>query len=123
MRKGWRAGLAAALVLATATACSDDPLAEDRDEGSYFFLNPTVANVKVDSTTKVTAIVMNRHGAPTGAAVSGAPCDARITATVDPARTAFEEPERFIVRGIAAGTSCLVVSGGGIRDTVTVNVQ
>lgn len=112
-----------ALVLAAATACSDDPLSGDRDQASYFFLNPTVATVKRDSTIKVTANVMNRHGAPTGHAVSGTPCDAKITAAVDPTRSAFEEPERFLVKGVAVGASCLVVNGGGIQDTVTVNVQ
>lgn len=123
MRKVMRAILGAALLVGAATACTDDPLAGNRDQASYFFLNPTVATVKKDSTIKVTATLMNQHGAPTGGAVAGTPCDAKITAAVDPTRTAFEEPERFLVKGIIPGASCLVVSGGGIRDTVMITVQ
>jgi hypothetical protein len=123
MQNVMRAILGGALLLTAATACSDDPLSGDRDQASYFFLNPTVATVKRDSTIKVTATLMNQHGAPTGGGVAGTPCDAKVTAAVDPTRSAFEEPERFLVKGIAVGASCLVVSGGGLQDTVTITVQ
>lgn len=122
MRKAVKAILGATLVLAAMAACSDDPLSADRDKAAYFLLNPTFANVKVAGETKVTAVVMNKNGVPIGAAVTAEPCDARITALADSTRSAYEEPERFVVKGVSAGTSCLIVNGGGLKDTVGITV-
>lgn len=113
------AGLA--LVLA-ATACDDNPLAEDRERGEYFRLNPSSVAVNAGGTVTVDANVLNRYGAGTNAAVTAEPCDDRISATVDTARSAYEFPERFIITGHTLGLSCLIVRGGGIEDTVGVRV-
>ena len=122
MRKAARSVLSVAVVIAAVSACTDDPLSEGRGEAAYFFTNPSFATVNVNGTTKVTAIVRNRHNAPIGAAVTGTACNDRITVRPDSTRTAFEEPERFVLRGVSVGSSCLIVSGGGIKDTVEVNV-
>lgn len=117
-----RALVGLALVLAV-SACDDNPLAEDREDASHFRLNPS--NVAVHGgggTVKVDATVLNKYGAATNAAVSATPCDARITAVADTARTAYEFPERFEITGVTLGVSCLVVSGGGITDTIGVRV-
>jgi hypothetical protein len=111
----------AGLVLA-AVACYNDPLAEGRDAVERFTTNPSFANVKVADSTFVTAIAVNIHGEPTGDAVTGAPCDNKITVAVDPTRTVFEPPERFVVKGVTAGNSCLNISGGGKTTTVTIRV-
>ena len=102
-------------------ACGDDPLAENED-ADYFLLNPSFAVVAVDGQTTINAVVVNGNGVATGDAVSAEPCNARITAEVDPGRSAFEPPERFIVHGVTIGESCLVVRGGGLTDTATVSV-
>lgn len=122
MQKAVRAFSGALLVLATVTACNDDPLSEGRDEGSYFMVNPAVAVVNAGDSTRVTAIVMNQHGAPIGAAVTAEPCDGKVAAFADPTRSAFEEPERFWVRGVTLGESCVVVRGGGLTDTAVIRV-
>src|SRR5690606_40224919 len=41
---------------------------------------------------------------------------------LDTSRTAYEFPERFEITGVTLGMSCLVVSGGGITDTIVVRV-
>jgi hypothetical protein len=113
------AGLA--LVLAV-SACDDNPLAENREEAAYFRLNPSSAAVNAGGEVDVTATVLNRYGAATNAPVTGTPCDSRITAEPDSTRSEFEFPERFTVTGGELGLSCLVVSGGGLTDTIQIRV-
>lgn len=110
-----------ALVL-SATACDDNPLAEDREEASYFRLNPSNVAVEAGGEVKVTATVLNKYGAATNAGVTATPCDAKISAVADTTRSDFEYPERFVVSGNTLGASCIVVRGGGITDTVDVRV-
>jgi hypothetical protein len=114
--------LAALTLVMSAAACDDNPLSEDRDEAAYFRLNPSNAAVNAGGTIRVDATVVNKYGAATNAAVTATPCDNKVTAVVDTGRTSFEFPERFIVTGAALGTSCLVVRGGGVTDTVEVRV-
>lgn len=123
MRKDVRAVLGLTLLLGAFTvACDNNPLKADADKGFFMYTNPSFAQVKVGGTTKVRANVMNKYSSPTGDAVTATPCDAKITAVADTSRTVFESPERFVVTGVAAGSSCLIVTGGGVSDTVTFNV-
>lgn len=103
-------------------ACDDNPLSEDRDAVDRLVLNPSFANVKVNDSTFVSAIAVNKHGEPLGVAVTATACDNRITLKNDPTRTEFEPPERFIIRGVTAGNSCVNVSSNGKQGTVTVRV-
>jgi len=113
--------LAALLVIVA--GCDDDPLAKDRDVTAYWHLNPTVAIVNVGGTTTITAIPLNPHGEPTGRSVQATACNASgLEITPDPSRTAYELPERFVVRGRALGENCVIVSSGGSSDTTVVKV-
>lgn len=103
-------------------ACDDNPISEGRDAGEYFSVNPSDAAVEAGDTTRVIAIVMNRYGTPTNENVTAEPCDNKVTATADPARTEFESPETFLVIGQTLGFSCIVVRGGGLVDTATIRV-
>jgi hypothetical protein len=123
MRKNVMAILGLTLLTGVLGACDRNPLKADRDKGLYMYTNPSFAQLAVGKTTKVRANVMNKYLAPTGDAVTGTPCDAKITAVSDTSRTVFEQPERFVVTGVAAGTTCLIVSGGGVTDTVQIVVQ
>jgi hypothetical protein len=114
------AGLA---VVALVTACDNNPLADNRDRGEWFDLNPSNVAVNAGGTVLVTAVVRNQFGAATNAPVTATPCDAKVSAVRDTTRSAFEFPERFVVTGASSlGTSCLVVSGGGLTDTIRVRV-
>jgi hypothetical protein len=113
-------GLAAVALLA---ACDDNPLAENRDQGAWFELNPSNVAVNAGGTVTASAVVRNQYGAATNAAVTATPCDGKITAAADTLRSAFEFPERFVITGSSSlGTSCLVVTGGGLTDTIRVRV-
>lgn len=114
--------LAALTLVMSAAACDDNPLAEGREEAAYFRLNPSNVAVNAGGTVKVDAVVVNKYGAATNEAVTATPCDNKVTAVVDTGRTSFEFPERFVVTGATLGTSCLVVRGGGITDTVEIRV-
>jgi hypothetical protein len=123
MRKGVKTLLGVAVAVGTLAGCSNDPLTKDADEAVFFFTNPSTATIAADTVgIPVTARVMNRYNAPTGDAVTATPCDSKLTVAKDPLRTELESPERFIVKGVAAGASCIVVTGGGITDTVDVLV-
>jgi hypothetical protein len=121
VRKVGRTLLGLALVFA-ATACDDNPLAEDRDEAAYFRLNPSNVAVNAGGTVKVDAVVVNKYGSATNEAVTATACDAKVSAVADTGRTIYEFPERFVVTGVALGSSCIVVRGGGITDTVAIRV-
>jgi len=101
------------LVVVAFAACDDNPLAENRDEIDRFELNPSFAYVKVGDSTKVNAIPVNVHGERPGVAVTGTACDSKITIKKDPTRVEYEPPERFVIFGVTAGTTCLNVSAGG----------
>lgn len=120
MQKDVRKVLGLTLFLAAFTAaCDNNPLKDDRDKGAYMFTNPSFATVVVGDNLIVTARVMNKYTAPTGDAVTGTPCDSKITAVKDTTRTDFEAPERFLVTATAVGRSCLIVTGGGVTDTIS----
>ena len=117
---GWITALGMVAVLAA--ACDDNPLAEDRDSVDRFRINPSFAFVKVSDSTKVSAIAVNVHGEPTGDAVTATACDAKINVARDETRVEYEPPERFVVRGIAEGESCVNVTAGGRNATITITV-
>lgn len=119
--RGVLAALGAIVILA-ASACDDNPLSEGRDDTARFRLNPSVANVAVGDSTFVTAIAVNDFNEPTGESVQASACDGKISVAPDPRRSEFEPPERFVVKGVTAGESCVNVSGGGQTASVTVTV-
>jgi hypothetical protein len=107
------------LFLAAFTAaCDNNPLKDDRDKGAYMFTNPSFGTLRLNGTSPVIARVMNKYTAPTGDAVTATPCDAKISVVKDTSRTEFEAPERFLVTGNTLGRSCMIVTGGGITDTI-----
>ncbi|HEX6694109.1 MAG TPA: hypothetical protein VF035_05310 [Longimicrobiales bacterium] len=118
MVKSVRTVLGLTMVLGALAACDDNPMKEGRDEGEYFFTNPSFSTIVAGDSVQVVAQVRNRYLAPTGDGVTATPCDADITVTADTTRTQFEAPERFWVFAHNLGPSCLVVSGGGVTDTV-----
>lgn len=123
MRQAVRAIFGATLVVVGVTACSDDPLAEDRDVADYFRLNPAVLTVNAGGSGNAAAIIVNKYGASTFSSVTAEPCDSKITAVKDTARTEYQPPERFTVTaGNTLGVSCLIVRSEGIEDTITVRV-
>ncbi|HSJ32943.1 MAG TPA: hypothetical protein VK933_15995 [Longimicrobiales bacterium] len=113
------AGLA---LVAAVSACDDNPLSENRDSAEYFRLSVSNAVVEVGGQIGVVANVLNQYGAALVVNVTAAECDARVTVAVDPVRSEYEYPERFIITGNTVGESCVVVSGGGITDTIDVRV-
>ncbi|NJD10571.1 MAG: hypothetical protein FIB01_09105 [Gemmatimonadetes bacterium] len=123
MRKAVGAIFGAALVAVTMTACNEDPLSEDRDKAVFFQLNPSVVVVNAGSTARVAAVIVNKYGGSTLSAVTAEPCDSKITAVKDTARTEYQPPERFVITAAnALGSSCLIVKSEGVTDTITVRV-
>jgi hypothetical protein len=120
-KPGWIAAIGLLGVLAVA-ACDDNPLSEGREDVDRFRINPSFAFVKVNDSTKVSAIALNRHGEPTGDAVTATACDGKINVTTDATRVEYEPPERFVVKGVTQGETCVNVSAGGQQATITINV-
>ncbi len=114
--------LAGLLAVFAFAACDDNPLSEGRDSTDRFRLNPSVANVRVGSTTKVTAIAVNRNGEPTNEVVTATACDARVTVAPDPTRLEYEPRDRFVVTGVSVGSSCIRLSAGSVQAEAKINV-
>jgi hypothetical protein len=122
LRKVCLLGMFALVGTFAVAACDDNPLSEGRDDVDRIDLNPSFANVKVADSTRVYGIAVNRHGEPLGVAVSATACDNKITIAPDPTRTNFEPPERFVVKGVTAGDSCINFTAGGKEATATILV-
>ena len=115
--------LLSVLGLGVVAACDDNPVAEDRENVFRLFLNPTVVNLTVGGTKAVTGQALNRYGEATFTPVTATACDARITIAPDTTLLPIEPPTRVIATGRTVGTSCIVFTGGGFTDSVTVNVN
>jgi hypothetical protein len=113
------AGLA---LVAAVTACDDNPVAENREDAAYFRLNPSNAAVNVGGTTRVVANVLNQYGAALVVNVTATECNSNVSVAVDTVRSDYEYPERFVITGVSHGESCIVVSGGGVTDTIHIRV-
>jgi hypothetical protein len=103
-------------------ACGDSPL-ERTDAATSFRVVP--ANVVVDAggSAKIGINVVDRYGVPINTSVQATPCDDNISADIDPSRTGYEFPERFIVTAQdTLGTSCLLATGAGITVTIDVSL-
>lgn len=113
------AGLA---LVAAVSACDDNPLAENREDAEYFALSVSDAVVEAGGTINVRANVLNKYGAALDVNVTAAECNAAVSVAPNPIRSQYEAPELFTITGNTVGASCVVVSGGGVTDTIHVRV-
>ncbi len=118
-------GVMAALA-AVAVGCKKDPTAETAGTPAAVQAEFASLNVKVSGTATFTAWVVDARSTRLKADVSFATCDA-TKATISADASYVPQPPtsaRAIVSGVAAGTTCVVVSSGSLTpDTVAVKVS
>lgn len=111
------------LVTAGITACDENPIAEDGETSTRLAKSASFLNLTVNAEKKVGAYTVNKYGQATFENVTATACDAKVAIREDTTRLPIEPPAKMIARGVTAGTSCIVFSGGRFTDTVTVRVQ
>ena len=105
-------------------ACRDDPLANLDGTPSALALGVAQLDLRVNATGSVTASVLDGRATPLEESITFTSRSA-ATATATPDGTFQPVPptaSRATVQGRAAGTTYVIVSGGGITDSVKVVV-
>jgi hypothetical protein len=114
-----------AAVAATGVSCATNPTAEGTGTPTEIHADYSALNVKVGEAGSFSAWVVdvrtNRLPVPiTFTACNAAVAHVAVDATFDPVPPTSA---KGVVTGVAAGTTCAVVSSSGLKpDTVTVNV-
>ncbi len=112
--------------LAAAASCKKDPTADVAGTPTAILADLDTLNVTVGNKANVTAWVIDARFTRIVADISFGACDATkasaaVDASYDPVPATSS---RAIVSGVAAGTTCVVVSSGSLKpDTVTVVVS
>lgn len=123
-----RAMSAALIVAALATgACDDNPLDFEPGDTEQLRLNPSFMVIPSGRTATLDVTALNAGNEPNFAEVSqqasGCGGPASVTVADNPERTEAEPPGRFLVTaGNVLGEACIIVSAGGLTDTVEVVV-
>lgn len=115
-------GVAAALIV-TVSSCIKDPLSDLDGNPAAIVVDFTHLQMSVGGTANVTASIIDARFTPLAVPITFTPCGADVSVTVDssyhpvPATSA-----RATVTAVSPNPSCVVVSGGGIQDTITVAI-
>lgn len=116
------------LLAAGAMACGGDPTESFREAGQKIVADPSVVFVDQDASVFVVAELLDAQGNQLATSFEPADVGSTISAVKD---TAFLETtngvplktrERFIVTGLSPSSSSFTISGGGLTQTVPVNV-
>ena len=115
-------GVAAVLSL-TVGSCKNDPLSDlDNGAPAALVIDFTHLTLPVGDTVALTASVLDGRATPLVIPVSFAPCNAIVTTPLD---TSYHPvpatSSRALVSASTWAPSCVVVTGGGFVDTVTVS--
>lgn len=116
-------GTLAALTVVTVAGCKKDPLSDLDGNPAAIVTNFSYLQLGIGDEAAVTAQVIDARATPLAVPITFSPCTGDVTVANDtsyhpvPATSA-----RAIVTAVTPNPSCVVVSGGGVTDTVTVAV-
>lgn len=116
-------GTLAALAVVTVAGCKKDPLSDLDGNPAAVLTNFSYLQLGIGDEASFTAQIIDARATPLAVPITFSPCTGDVTVTTDtsyhpvPATSA-----RAIVTAVSANPSCVVVSGGGVSDTVVVAV-
>lgn len=119
----WFGVVAVASLLAP--GCKQDPLSDLDGTPADIVTSFTSVVVDAGDSTTFTASVVDGRSTPLPDAITFTTCDAaKVSVSADPTYDPVPATStRAIVRGVAAGASCVNVSGGGLSTQVDVTVN
>lgn len=105
-------------------SCKNDPLSDLDGTPATVVTDYSYLQIPLGSSIAVTASVVDARTTPLAVPVTFTPCNASITVEVD---TSYHPvpvtSARAVVTADALSTSCVVVAGGGLEDTVDVTTM
>lgn len=104
-------------------ACDENPVDEGAGEVYRMELSASFLSLTVAGEKSVAGYTVDRYGAPTFDNVTATSCNASVAIRPDTTMLPIEPPTRIVARGASAGSGCIIFTGGGFTDTVTVRVQ
>ena len=101
--------------------CKSDPLSDLDGAPAALAVDFEHLNIVVGNSAAVTASVLDGRSTPLLEPVSFAACGPEVTAVPDTSYHPVPATSgRAVVTAVAPATSCVVVTGAGLTDTVTV---
>lgn len=112
-----------AIVVFCVGGCKSDPLSDLDGTPSNVITNFSYLQMPIGGEATVNATVVDGRATPIAVPITFTPCTADVTVANDtsyhpvPATSA-----QAIVTAVTANSSCLVVSGGGLQDTIQIAI-
>jgi hypothetical protein len=110
-------------VLTWAGACKEDPLSDLDGNPAAVTTNFSNLQLAIGGEQTIRASIVDARATPLAVPITFSACSADITVTEDPDYHPIPATSaQAIVTAVTANPSCVVVSGGGVSDTITVAV-
>jgi len=104
-------------------SCKSDPLSDLDGNPARVVTDFSYLQLPIGGTQVVNASVLDARTTPLEVPITFTPCTADVSVAVDTSYHPIPPTSsQAIVTAVSANSSCVVVSGGGISDTVTVAV-
>jgi hypothetical protein len=111
------------IVAFTAGGCKSDPLSDLDGTPARVVTNFSYLQIPLGGTATVNASVLDARTTPLEVPITFTPCTADVSVAADPGYNPIPATSaQVIVTANAPAPTCLRVAGGGIEDTVTINV-
>jgi hypothetical protein len=112
-----------AVIAFSVGACKSDPLSDLDGNPAAVVTDFSYLQLLIGSSTTITASVLDARTTPLAIPLTFSACNNAVTVAADPSYNPIPATSaRAIVTAQAPGTSCVVVSGGGVSDTITISV-
>ena len=112
-----------AVVAFSVGGCKSDPLSNLDGTPAAVVTNFSYLQMPIGGTAEVTASVLDARATPLKVPITFAACTNDVAVVVDTSYHPVPPTSaRAIVRAVTAAPSCVVVSGGGLSDTVQVSI-
>jgi len=118
-------GLLAVLapVALSLAGCKSDPLSDLDGNPAGVITDFSYLQLGIGGTAAVTARVVDGRNTPLAVAIAFTSCTSDVTVAPDTSYHPVPQTSaRVVVTAVSAAPSCVVVSGGGLRDTVRVAI-
>jgi hypothetical protein len=116
-------GVIAALVASTVTGCKKDPLSDLDGNAAAVVTDFTSIQLAPGTSDTITARIVDGRFTPLAVPITFTACTSDLTVAPDPSYNPVPATSaRVIITAVTANASCVVVSGGGISDSIAVAI-
>src|SRR5438874_5075403 len=107
----------------TVGSCKSDPFADVHGTPTAVVTNFSYLQLPIGTSATVQASIVDATATPLEVPITFTPCTGDVTVAVDTSYHPIPKTSsRGVVTAVTANPSCIVVAGGGVKDTVQVAV-